>query len=345
VNFRSDDSDGSSAPAKVTPSDAPAKVTQPDERPSRAATYTTANEIVAVETLYHYTDGKGAAGIRASGEIWASGPADAAFGPGVYGTGKAPTHYSKAQIIKNNYGGRAFGASRLPSHAEHVVPVKVPKTGPNAPKTVPNVEPGRDIKIINDKIHKLSPTEIERIQPFEEYKQNAWKYAAQDTLLEVGKAGVTGAVIGGAVSGVYALADLNEGKIDANEASKRAAKGVGSGFVAGSGAKLVDATCQAAAKKLASKGLPMMAKGCSNAVPVAGAAIGVIAAAKNIVAACADDAKPEAKKEAAASSVEAAAGVASTVAVIALECSGPVGWAILGVGLVAGFCIRKSSRL
>ena len=75
-------------------------------------------------------------------------------------------------------------------------------------------------------------------------------------------------------------------------------------------------------------------------MPVVGAAISVIAAASNIVDAWDDDAKPEATKEAWASSCEAATFVASTVAVTALECSGPVGWAILGAGMVAGFCIR-----
>lgn len=235
-----------------------------------------------------------------------------------------------------------FGESRS-GYADYVVPVKVPKRGPNAPKAAPNVEPHRDIKIINEKNHKLSPAEIERIQPFEEYKQNAWKYAAQDTLLEVGKAGVTGAVIGGALSGAYAAADCFEGKIDATEGFTRVAKGAGSGLAAGAGTKLVDAGCKAIAKNLASKGLPVMAKGCSNAVPVLGAAVGVLAAAKNIKAACAVDAKPEEKKEAAASSIEAGAGVASTVAVMALECSGPVGWGILGMGLLVGFLIRKSS--
>lgn len=340
VNFRSDDSDG----AKVTQSDG-ARVRDEESGPVPLPSfYTSTNEIMAETTVYHYTNEEGAAGIRKSGEIWTSGPADAAFGPGVYGTGKAPTQNSQSHIIENNYGGGNFGESRS-GHADHVVPVKVPKRGPNAPKAAPDVEPHRDVKIISEKNHKLSPDEIERIQPFEEYKQNAGKYAAQDTLLEVGQAGVIGAAIGGGVSAAYAGADLVQGKIDANEAATRVAKGAGSGLAAGAGTKLVDAGCQAAAKTLASKGLPVMAKGCSNAVPVLGAAIGVCTAASNIVDACAVDAKPEEKKEAAASSVEAAAGVASTVAVVALECSGPVGWGILGAGLLAGWVIRNDCDL
>ena len=206
-----------------------ARETEFDEessRSSRAACYTTTNEITAETTVYHYTNAEGAAAIARRGVIRASGPAGA-FGPGVYATSKSPTHYSQSHILENNYGGGAFGASRS-AHAEYVVPAKVPKRGPNAPKTVsgPGVGP-RDIKIISEKNHKLSTTDIARIQPFEEYLQNAWKYGAQDTILEVGQAGVTGAVIGGTVSGAYALADWNGGKIDAKEASKRVAKGAG----------------------------------------------------------------------------------------------------------------------
>ena len=312
-----------------------------DEESSPAPSYycyTAANEIAAEDTVYHYTNRAGAAAIKRHGVIRASGAAGTAFGPGVYGSGMSPSYYSKSQILENNYGSGGFGASRS-SHADHVVPVRVSRRGPYAPKRAATVEP-RDIKIISEENHKLSGTDIERIQPTEEYKQNAWKYTVEDTILEVGQAGVTGAAIGGAVSGAYALADLAQGKIDADEAATRVGKGAATGFVAGSGAKILDAACQAAAKELASQALPKMATCCSNAVPVAGAAIGVFAAASNIVDAFADDAKPGATKEAWASSCEAATGVASTVAVVALECSGPVGWGILAVGLIAGFCIR-----
>ena len=101
--------------------------------------------------------------------------------------------------------------------------------------------------IISEKNHKLSTSEMKRIQRFEEYQQNASNYAVHDTVLEVGKAGVTGALL------------------DGKKGPTRVAKGAGSGLW--SGTKLVDAGCQAVGKTLASKGLPVvMAKGCSNAV-------------------------------------------------------------------------------
>lgn len=103
VNFRSDDSDG----AKVTQSDG-ARVRDEESGPAPLPSYTATNEIMAETTVYHYTTAEGAAGIILDGEIWASGPADAAFGPGVYGTDKAPTHYSQSHITENNYGGGNF---------------------------------------------------------------------------------------------------------------------------------------------------------------------------------------------------------------------------------------------
>ena len=66
------------------------------------------------------------------------------------------------------------------------------------------------IKIISEKNHKLSTSEMKRIQRFEEYQQNASNYAVHDTVLEVGKAGVL------------------EGKIDGKKGPTRVAKGAGS---------------------------------------------------------------------------------------------------------------------
>ncbi len=58
--------------------------------------------------FYHYTNKKGAEGIRASQILKKSedkiGGDDVAFGEGVYFTKMSPQHFSKVDIVMNNWG-------------------------------------------------------------------------------------------------------------------------------------------------------------------------------------------------------------------------------------------------
>ena len=144
------------------------------------------------------------------------------------------------------------------------------------------------------------------------------------------------------ISAAYVLPDFATGQIDAEEAGSKMLCSV----LIGAGVSFVVKTaltwCPKAAFYLASKGFPMMATCCRNALPLVGCAVALLTAAWNIRYACKDDAQPWGSREAWASSFEAIAAVAATVAVLALECSGPVGRGIFIAGLVGGFCIRKA---
>ena len=172
-------------------------------------------------------------------------------------------------------------------------------------------------------------------------RENALGNFAKETLVETGMAMVAGAAIGAGVGGLYAGADYANGKISFKEAGQQVGKAAAGGAVVGGVGKGVDVAFQAGAKGLAKAGAPAAAGCMRNAVPVLGAAVGVACAGKAIWNACKEDAGEEEQKEADASTVEALGGVASTVAIVALECSGPVGWAILGGSMLIGFGIRK----
>merc|ERR1712187_630811 len=121
------------------------------------------------------------------------------------------------------------------------------------------------------------------------------------------------------------------------EFTEEVSRAAGYGAVAASGLKVIDTACQTVAE-----GLAISASCARNVVPIGGAAFGVCNAGYNIYTACHEnDPKNEKKKEAVASSVEAVCGVAATVAVTALECSGPVGWTILVTGVLLGWATRS----
>lgn len=154
---------------------------------------------------------------------------------------------------------------------------------------------------------------------------------------------IVSGILSVAIPAAYVVADLATGRIDVEEACSKMQCSLFIGAGVSVVVKTAETYCPKACSYLASKGFVIMATCCRNALPLVGSAFALCKAASSIRAACANDANSEATKEAWASSIEATAVVACTVAVLALECSGPVGWAIiaiLGAGVVAGFCIR-----
>ena len=103
----------------------------------------------------------------------------------------------------------------------------------------------------------------------------------------------------------------------------------------------MDVACQAARRALTAQGFPQAAACARTALPVTVAILSVAAAIKAVYDAGQDGATIEMKKEAVASCCEAIAGAASTYAVTACGASATVGLGILGVGLFAGWCVRK----
>ena len=309
-----------------------------EKHPKNAACYTATNEMMATESVYHYTHEIGLQNIVESGHLKPSRASDASFGPGVYGTGKGPRMHTKEEILTNNYGRPWPGTE---NKADCTVELKVPRRGPEATKKVKvEGQPGRDIQIVSEEKHHLNGQE--RHGTYEQMRENALSNYAKDALVETTGAMVAGAMIGAAVGSLYAGADYANGKITLEEAGQEIGKASKAGAVVGGLGKGADVACRAVANGLAKAGAPAAVTGSlRNTVPVLGAAVGVASAGKAIWDACQNHAGEEEKKEAVASSLEAAGGVAATVAVVALEASGPVGWAILGGTMLIGFGIRK----
>jgi len=211
--------------------------------------------------------------------------------------------------------------------------MKVPRSGYGKPMPK-SVEPKRDIKIVSRGDYKLRGNE--RMGRFGKMKQDRFKHFCKDAVGQCGQAAVAGAVLFGAVACLYAGSDLAKGNISGKEVVHHIAKEARTGAGIGLAASVVDTACQAGGRALASKAASAVctvaSKCVSKAVPIAGAVVGVAVAAHNL-----RNGEP---KEAVASCLEAGAGVAATVAVVALECSGPVGWAILGAGTLLGWGVR-----
>ena len=317
--------------------DAKKRETPTRNKASHVASQTAANETIATQTVYHYTDAQGIKGIVDSGKILASGSSDAKFGPGVYGTGKGPGSATKKQIIRNNYGGafREFGEGK----AEHVIELKVPKHGKGRPEKIKvKNEPRRDIKVVSEKDYKLNGSE--RSESFESFKRNAGKYAAEDAVVEIGSAAVVGAAVGGAVAALHAGARWAMSEIDGEEALKETFQGASVGVATGAVAKVADLGCQCAARKLAAKGLARCSAAAGNTVPVLGAVVSLGCAGHEIYQACDSSATDEQMKSAFASAFEAGCSTVATIVIFACEASGPIGWGIIAVGLLGGWAIR-----